>query len=56
LKEINYIFKGDSLNKIVERLQEVSSGKIEGLDQDFAKKTLTTMSKHSPLSMSVVFE
>jgi enoyl-CoA hydratase/carnithine racemase len=56
MKEIDYCFQPDSAKNILHRLEEVSQGKVEGMDKDFAAKTLQTMSKHSPLSMSVVFE
>ena len=56
LKEINYCFQPDSIIKIYERLVEVKSGKVKDLNAEFAEKTLKTMSKHSPLSMAVVFE
>ena len=56
LSEINYCFKPDSVQKIEERLESVKQGKVDGLNKEFAEKTLKTMSKHSPLSMAVVFE
>jgi len=56
LKEINYCFKPDSIKSIFHWLEEVSKGKVEGLDIEFATWALKLMSKHSPLSMSVVFE
>lgn len=56
LNEINYCFKSDSIQKIVERLENVKQGTVPGMSKEFAEKTLKTMSKHSPLSMAVVFE
>ena len=56
LKEINYCFKNDSVINIVKRLEEVSQGKVNGMDSEFGSKTLQTFSKLSPLSMAVVFE
>lgn len=56
IKEINYCFKPDSVKSILHRLEEVSQGKVEGMDKEFATKILHTISKHSPLSMAIVFE
>ena len=55
-KEIEYCFRDDSLELVQERLTAVASGSVEGLDLNFAKKTLSTMGELSPLSMRVVYE
>ena len=55
-KTINYCFKPTSAHDIVERLTEVSTGKVSGLDSELAGKWLKTIRKFSPISCAVVAE
>ncbi|CAI2371968.1 unnamed protein product [Moneuplotes crassus] len=53
---INYCFKPSSVHNIINRLTEVSEGKVDGLDSGLASKWLKTIRRYSPISCGVVTE